>query len=186
MIKIKKKGKICGLFLVSLIMLGLSLSVFSENSSAIADYSETITTTSGDFFSNCNLSCLQQYNYLILSWDYVNSNSFIPLTFRTLHNGTTASTPAYFSSRLTFAIIDISELSSTITWDGTPPSGLSLTATLSEDYQSCPEIEPCPVIPDYPYEDDLASIKNAILLCGGAILVIYFFYAIYKMILGGL
>lgn len=67
----------------------------------------------------------------------------------------------------------------------------SITVTLSENNPfeiECPEPEepePCPVVPETPYHDDLQSIKLAIYTCGAVLIVLYFFYCIYRMIIKG-
>ena len=35
------------------------------------------------------------------------------------------------------------------------------------------------------YHDDIQAVKNSIFVCGGVMLVIYFFYCIYRMIFKG-
>lgn len=62
--------------------------------------------------------------------------------------------------------------------------------TVSDEFpsggsSSTPEEPDCPEIPENPYDNKLDEIKYAIYAIGGVMLVIYFFYAIYKMIIGG-
>ena len=67
-------------------------------------------------------------------------------------------------------------------------SSTTVTVTLLAELNSCPEPEPCPEvpeIPEYPYTEPLEQIKQAIIFVPAVALVIYFFYAIYKMLLGG-
>lgn len=70
------------------------------------------------------------------------------------------------------------------------PSTSDLVATLTneEEQEPCPECQECPVcpaIPENPYDDKLDAIKVAIYVVAGTILVIYFFYCIYRMIIKG-
>lgn len=65
-------------------------------------------------------------------------------------------------------------------------SDISFTLTDTLPTGSCPEPEdpePCPVVPDTPYGDQLNNITLAIYTCGGILLVLYFFYCIYRIII---
>ena len=59
---------------------------------------------------------------------------------------------------------------------------VSVTYLYTDDLSSCPEPDPCPPIPENPYDDKLDSIKTAIYSCGASLFVIYFFVCVYKII----
>lgn len=179
----------CGLLLALFIMLGLSLSVFSVDSSAVSltqTYPQNSSVTRYDpIFPDCtDYNCLSQFSYL-----KVENNNLLGfnLNIKDSTGARSFAVPSYFPVVI-YQISTWSSIESYLRFNSNDTFSYgSVTFTLLDSLESsCPEIEPCPVIPEYPYKDDLASIKNSILLCGGAILVIYFFYAIYKMILGGL
>lgn len=69
----------------------------------------------------------------------------------------------------------------------TLPSGWSVTITLTDTFPgsscSCPEVPECPAIPENPYDEKLDNITMAIYCCGGILLVLYFFYCIYRIII---
>lgn len=62
---------------------------------------------------------------------------------------------------------------------------LTLTNNLPSNCPICEECQQCPAIPDNPYDDKLDNIVKAIYVCAATILVIYFFYCIYRMIIKG-
>lgn len=51
------------------------------------------------------------------------------------------------------------------------------------DCPVCEECQECPAIPENPYDDKFDKIIVAIYTCGAILLVIYFFYCIYRMII---
>lgn len=64
----------------------------------------------------------------------------------------------------------------------------SFTFTLMEslpaaDCPVCEECQVCPAIPENPYDDKFDKIITAIYVCAATILVVYFFYCIYRMII---
>lgn len=91
------------------------------------------------------------------------------------------------SSRISY--LAKSRFNSSITYDFS--SFLTINSfTVSDDIPSGgssvdPEEPDCPELPENPYDNKLDEIKYAIYAIGGVMLVIYFFYAIYKMIIGG-
>lgn len=70
-------------------------------------------------------------------------------------------------------------------------SNWSYTITLSEnnpfesEQEPCPEPEPCPAVPDTPYGEKFDNIEKAIYVCGAILIMLYFFYCIYRMIIKG-
>lgn len=73
-------------------------------------------------------------------------------------------------------------------------NGLVVTITLTdtsptapcpepEEPEPCPECEVCPVIPDNPYDDKFDAIVRAIYVGCATLLVLYFFYCIYRIII---
>lgn len=46
----------------------------------------------------------------------------------------------------------------------------------------CPVCEVCPVIPDNPYDNKFDAITKAIYTCGAVLIMLYFFFCIYKII----
>lgn len=64
--------------------------------------------------------------------------------------------------------------------------GRSLTFTFYDSVpEGCPEPDPCPEIPETPYGDKLDKIYNAIMIGSATLLVIYFFFIMFKWYLGG-
>ena len=62
----------------------------------------------------------------------------------------------------------------------------SFTYTLVSSLSNCPvceECQVCPAVPENPYDDKFDKIITAIYTCGAILLVIYFFYCIYRMII---
>lgn len=54
------------------------------------------------------------------------------------------------------------------------------------DCPVCDECQECPIVPDNPYDEKFDNITKAIYICGAILLVIYFFYCIYRLIIHGL
>lgn len=52
----------------------------------------------------------------------------------------------------------------------------------SDDDCDCPEVPDCPPVPENPYDNKLDEIKNAIIMVGGVMLVIYFLFCLYQIL----
>lgn len=170
-----------GIFLPVLLSL-----LFVSPSYAIDDYSETVYQPSGLILQNCYDSCIKQYKYLIVTNDFNINNYFIAFKANFSNNGYSSYKSFYFSSVSTYNVIDISYIDSAFFTDGSfPPINVTftLTNTLGESCSEPEEPEPCPVVPDTPYGDQLNNITMAIYTCGGILLVLYFFYCIYRIII---
>lgn len=50
------------------------------------------------------------------------------------------------------------------------------------DSEPCPEVTPCPPIPENPYDNKLDDIKKAIYTSSAVMIMIYFFFIVYKII----
>lgn len=179
-----------------------SSSVFAVSDVTLTINSSNWTTASTlcDSFTNSPVSC-SDFKYIIIestgyaprSWinyyyepSQSNSNTY---SMQMRHPVTSPSVTVFdlpdgfkyfrFMSINYYSDITDSDFSVTITLTETDPSGDS-------DCPVCPEPEepePCPVIPDNPYDEKLDNITLAIYTCGAVVLVIYFFYCIYRMII---
>lgn len=56
----------------------------------------------------------------------------------------------------------------------------SMISALPSDVTPCPV---CPVIPENPYDNKFDDVVTAIYTCGAIMLVLYFFYSIYRVII---
>lgn len=52
-----------------------------------------------------------------------------------------------------------------------------------EDCPVCEECQECPAVPENPYDEKLDNITQAIYVCAAVVLVVYFFYCIYRMLI---
>ena len=158
------------------IFLPVLLSVlFVSPSYAVSDvsvtYNFTDTITSGQaIFPTCDSTCISQYSYLIATLDNAggryNNPSYIEIylnNYYVMHfsfsRSTTdiqslfiGSTPSLtFVNNTPFVFITNSSMN---------PVPTSITFTLTESLGSCPEPEPCPVVPDNPYDEKLDNITH--------------------------
>lgn len=165
--------------------------LFINNVSAVSDL--TVTYNQGDtisnwddVFPNCDSTCLADYSYLIVEQPIVSDlNPSLRLQF-VVNNNSYSINPSF--SRLPFVIFNtpfVPNYVNYVKFSNSPVSTFSssVTFTLTESYSSCPPIEPCPEIPESPYHNDLIDIKHSIYVCAGVLLVLYFFYCIYRMII---
>lgn len=145
----------------------------------------------------CSSNC-SDYKYLIVETDLdfnpaVTSNARVDFGFLRANNSSMQTHGFYL--REPFAIVDISVYManpnivkiSAGQGAGQLNSGISgkLKWTLTDNYSSCscPDPEPCPEIPENPYDQKLDNITQAIYIASATLLVIYFFYCIYRLII---
>lgn len=173
-----------GIFLPVLLSL-----LFVSPSYAIDDISITYTSSPSawtDVFPNCTGLCLSDYSYLIIEHDYV-VNNFSTFNLQVRMDGSSGRsfTIPYYSYIFSFPFDFVPSSYNYLQFgsDGIPSSFLPVTFTLTNSLSSCPDPEPCPVVPDTPYRDQLNNITMAIYTCGGILLVLYFFYCIYRIII---
>lgn len=184
------------------IFLSVFFSVFLFSSSyAISDvvytidetnYTSTFSFCGGSTGINCSdyqyliidstsLSNTTQFNFsirnglLITPYDYtqvilkITSDVYEP-KWRYDRNNSSSVASSFTSSHLVFTV--------TLT-DSLP----SAPCPEPEEPEPCPECEVCPVIPDNPYDDKFDAIVRAIYVGCATLLVLYFFYCIYRIII---
>ena len=138
-----------------------------------------LTITPSSSYLNSSVNWYFQLQYFGGDPDYVNfTNNFNPALY---------SSPIY----LTLPSGNMGQLRISFTNSQNIPSDFTLAVVLSDtdplsSSGSCPECEVCqvcPVVPENPYDEKLDNITMAIYTCGGILLVLYFFYCIYRMII---
>lgn len=184
----------------------------SSSVSAVSDYSYTIDSSNYDTaitlcnsFDSTPRSC-DDYKYIVFSLDsnvsdLGNFRGWINYYFEGPYSTifAYANQPRFYLSGMDYAVLSypngfkVFRFRSINYRDELADPNFSLTITFTEndpagesDCPVCPEPEdpePCPVVPDNPYDDKLDNITLAIYTCGAVILVIYFFYCIYRMII---
>lgn len=181
-------------FFVSVLVSFLAFSFFGFSVNdvyAVEDltvsYSAGQTLSSDPMFPDCDKTCYEDYNYLhiqVSNPDYSNMSSSQLYARFVLNNYITSfSMNAYLDS-----YIDVSGLYELRYYGNWGTSLTNITFTLIESLPSrdcpvCEECQACPVIPDNPYDDKFDKIITAIYVCAATILVVYFFYCIYRMII---
>lgn len=181
---------------------------------AVSDISVTYTAGTStsqwsDVFPTCTGDCLNQYSYLIVDGAFYNTNSngwFVKLFIR--YNGSNgwardiSGDMEYAIYKLPFNGSEYNYLSwgqsytldndvTFILTESYQPSAPSGSITLTENgtfdvtnYAEAVVDVPMEVVPG-DYHDDLVTINQSILVVSATVLVLYFLYAIYKMLLGG-
>lgn len=186
----------CGMFLLALLSLvGVSTPVFAT------DYSVTLSSSYQTICDNSdqnNPNCADYTIFRFYNPDKVYSQ--YSLQFYIMQNDVcsstaslTATTSPGSSMSANFESLDYNNYSDVCRIDARArnvPAGSDITAILTnkEEQEPCPECQECqvcPAIPENPYDDKLDAIKVAIYVVAGTILVIYFFYCIYRMIIKG-
>lgn len=173
-----------------------------------------VTSAWTDIFSTCTGSCLHDYSYLVVEsssniFSNENVNDLSAFRLYARMDGSLNRT-LYFSQKIPIQVYNLSFNDSSnnyLQWgngtnlaydltfiltnnplSGPTPSGsITLTENGTFDVSSYAEAVvdvPMEVVPG-DYHDDLQDVKKSIILVPAVCLVIYFFYAIYKMIMGG-
>lgn len=155
-----------------------------------------------DVFPDCTLDCLNNYSYL-----KIENSTFIPgLRFR-FDGAQVVNQGSLLNFRGSVFIMDLSFVgnpnnllqfysSGTFSSDVTftlfdslspdfPSGSITLTENGSYDVSSYAEaiVDVPPVVVEGDYHDDLSSISSGLYVIGAILLVIYFFYCIYRMII---
>lgn len=186
---------LCSLF-VSLF--GISQDSFATSVSCQPSFtynSSYLVSLISDF---CNTSSLDSSVRWYYYGDFVYTGSAHPLMFSNNLNGGNSNSPysSYASGILTsatwgnsfyFIITDQKTYRfRSISIDNDNNSFSSFNLTISDSFgSSCPECEvcqTCPEIPENPYDNKLDDIKKAIYCCGAVLIMLYFFFCIYKII----
>lgn len=173
------------------IFLPVLLSVlFVSPSYAVSDITVTHSSVSTwqDIFSNCTGNCLNDYSYLIITPESTVYSSYYTRFYlrfdgSTLNTWTVSISGSSIIVQLPFDghsynLLEFRDNSTFYT-----PLTFTLTDHLGESCPEPEEPEPCPVIPENPYDNKLDNITMAIYTCGGILLVLYFFYCIYRIII---
>lgn len=142
-------------------------------------------TFTSNISTNTNIcdNHLSEIKYISFDYGHDNSNgqSTIRITFNTNGYANTVNRSYEllgFGSTLSYSILQ------TVTGMS---SGDTLVVKAYDDFPSgdCPVCEvcqECPVIPDNPYDQKLDNITKAIYVCGAILIMLYFFFCIYKII----
>lgn len=168
---------------------------FSSPSYAIED--KSITYPQGhqyvdwdNIFPDCYDACLSQYKYLKVETSGYPSTGYsesVNFRLRNEYSGAGSNWNFLLFYKTMPVIISLNMPDNfqygVLSFMNSGTLKESLTFTLMEDYQDCPEVEPCPEVPENPYDDKLDKIIQAIYVVAGTLLVIYFFYCIYRMII---
>lgn len=185
-------------------------SLFTADSYAVEDMTVTYSSYPGewiDVFPNCTGTCLDDYHYLkievsssgvayndvsrlylrydgsqILSFPY----SRVPEVILSLPFDGHSNNLLQFSNNtrgfpVTYTLMD--SLSSGITPSGILNIAENGSYDVTQYAQVDVNIEQEVVYQDY--HDDLVNINHSIIICAATILVLYFFYCIYRMIIKG-
>lgn len=163
----------------------------SGSLATLCGWSGQVYFKASDFnFSSSNIS------RLILGFSSIDPNGFYRYDFylssgsqNSIYSGSSdlIFTNYVNSNLLDFRVGVMSLSSSATSWTD---SGSYITVTWSNDLSdfvvsSCPEPEepePCPPIPENPYDDKLDEIKTAIYCASAVMIMIYFFFIVYKII----
>lgn len=122
---------------------------------AIFDFPNKSWLNSNTYLYNANFSSIYPYNFSSIIYNFSSDfSSFNDIMFNPTN---VVSNPATYT--------------------------ITLTDSIGGSCSQPDDPEPCPVVPDTPYGDQLNNITMAIYTCGGILLVLYFFYCIYRIII---
>lgn len=208
----------CLKYIGSFILFSVFFSFVSVSSSyALNDISHTflaneLVSANTVIFPDCDIDCLSEYNYFIISAPGYNSNFNSTLNLHFGSGNYCGNVSLYLVNSLYYpdqfmrqgcdssgflSIPSAWRPSSNVIFtfsDSLPgtdcpdsPSGvISIIENGTYDvsnYSSADVNVPVTVISETPYDDKLIAIKNAILIIPATLLVIYFFYCIYRLII---
>lgn len=142
------------------------------------------TLNSGTAYAHYSISV---NNINFLSYDY-NFNFPFPVFAERYYVSSSRNQPAYSANIDSTIVLNSSLISNFffLTYQGVTPSFTFSDFVLTiSDVGSGSEPEPCPVcpvIPDNPYDNKFDAITKAIYTCGAVLIMLYFFFCIYKII----
>ena len=164
-----------------------------NNVSAVEPLSVSFSTNQslGDgvvLFPDCDQSCYENYNYIYVHVDNPDySNMSTVRMYMTSRSATNYRWEFNFSGYVD-AYYDISSffyLRYSGAWGKSPTdiTFILMDSLPAGDCPVCEECQVCPAIPENPYDDKFDKIITAIYVCAATILVVYFFYCIYRIII---
>lgn len=161
------------------------------DSFAVSDLSVTISNfgSSSPYTSPicANQDC-STYRYVTIQANFTSApaNGYLGLVNTTANNFYCVLRPAY-STYTACEFTSGSDISALKAYFNNYRSAVgSVTITLSENSpfaSPCPDCEICPVIPENPYDNKLDQLTRAVYVCAGTMLVLYFFYCLYRLII---
>lgn len=183
-----------GTFLLAFVLLSFFLSFLNiHNSFAVDDYSVVIDQNNYNLSASIYLCggdsgrLCSDYTYFI--YNPINVSSFNPNTFFAVRY-LPYNMDFYFNKNISKTIVTIDNISSlfynnprNFPVDVSFSFELLLSNTFPSDCPICEVCQECPAIPLNPYDDKFDKLIVAIYTCGAILLVIYFFYCIYRMII---
>lgn len=200
--KCKKLKILCGIFFLAFCSLfGFSSSVYATSED---DYVLEYTKSSSFIYNGTTLvssSVLSQYKYVITTINnphVFNSTSIVNFTIFNFTLNCSSNNYLNLVTPITIFSIPNNDscrnpgLRTSAGWEFDKVLNdddiFTITLTNNEPFSDsdcpiCEECKECPAIPDNPYDDKLDNIVNAIYICAATLLVIYFFYCIYRMII---
>lgn len=189
------KNHITSFGLFCLLFLSVLVSLFQDTNVSALEISQTYTANTSvsrndPVFSNCNdYNCLSQFKYLKIE---STGRQSVSLQMYDIQGFWSFSLPL----TLTYSIFGLNDFNpsgnSMIRFNSNITFSYDFTFTLSDSIcPVCPDPEPapdppdCPEVPENPYDDKFDNITQAIYVATATLLVIYFFYCIYRMIIKG-
>lgn len=195
-----------GFMLFALLASCAFTSLYTADTYAVEDMTVTYQTNPGDWvdvFPDCLESCLDQYHFLKIessgSYGYASlrirydgsaitslmyqtgTTSYIGLPFDGHNLNLLMFAGGSYGYPYTFTLMD--SISSGITPSGTLNIAENGSYDVTQYAQVDVNIQQEVVYQDY--HEDLVNINHSIIICAATILVLYFFYCIYRMIIKG-